>query len=162
MLIVGSGASGLNLALELAAFARVAVVTKSELKESNTYYAQGGIAAVLDEHDSVESHIQDTLVAGADLCDPDAVRFVVEHGREAIEKLVGYGVEFTQQTSDEGTQEYHLTREGGHSHRRVVHAADATGQAIETTLEERVREHPSITVFEHHNEIGRASCRERV
>ena len=153
MLIVGSGASGLNLALELAAFARVAVVTKSELKESNTYYAQGGIAAVLDEHDSVESHIQDTLVAGADLCDPDAVRFVVEHGREAIEKLVGYGVEFTQQTSDEGTQEYHLTREGGHSHRRVVHAADATGQAIETTLEERVREHPSITVFEHHNAV---------
>ncbi|HEY9163907.1 MAG TPA: L-aspartate oxidase [Magnetovibrio sp.] len=153
MLIVGSGAAGLNLALELAEFARVAVITKSALKESNTFYAQGGIAAVLDEHDSVESHIQDTLVAGAGLCDADTVRFVVEHGREAIEKLVGYGVQFTQQTSEQGVKEYHLTREGGHSHRRVVHAADATGQAIETTLEERVREHTSISVFEHHNAV---------
>ena len=153
VLIVGSGASGLNLALELAEFARVAVITKSDLKESNTYYAQGGIAAVLDEHDSVESHIQDTLIAGAGLCDEGAVRFVVEHGRQAIEKLVDYGVEFTQHTTPEGAQEYHLTREGGHSHRRVVHAADATGQEIETTLEERVREHAAITVFEHHNAV---------
>ncbi|MCR4377010.1 MAG: L-aspartate oxidase [Rhodospirillales bacterium] len=153
VLIVGSGAAGLNLALELAEFARVAVITKSELKESNTYYAQGGIAAVLDEHDSVESHIQDTLIAGAGLCDEDTVRFVVEHGREAIEKLVAYGVQFTQQTTSEGAPEYHLTREGGHSHRRVVHAADATGQAIETTLEQRVREHASITLFEHHNAV---------
>ncbi|MCK5576034.1 MAG: FAD-binding protein, partial [Sphingomonadales bacterium] len=153
VLIVGSGASGLNLALELAEFARVAVITKSELKESNTYYAQGGIAAVLDEHDSVKSHIQDTLVAGSGLCDEDAVRFVVEHGRQAIEKLVGYGVEFTQKKSAEGEPEYHLTREGGHSHRRVVHAADATGQVIETALEDRVREHASITVFEHHNAV---------
>jgi L-aspartate oxidase len=153
VLIIGSGAAGLNLALELAEFARVAVITKSELKESNTYYAQGGIAAVLDEHDSVESHIQDTLIAGAGLCDENTVRFVVEHGREAIEKLVGYGVEFTQQSTPEGSQEYHLTREGGHSHRRVVHAADATGQAIETTLEQRVREHASISVYEHHNAV---------
>lgn len=153
VLIVGSGASGLNLALELAEFAAVAVITKSELKESNTYYAQGGIAAVLDEHDSVKSHIQDTLVAGSGLCDEDAVRFVVEHGRQAIEKLVGYGVEFTQKKSAEGEPEYHLTREGGHSHRRVVHAADATGQVIETALEDRVREHASITVFEHHNAV---------
>ena len=153
VLIVGSGASGLNLALELAAFARVAVITKSALHESNTYYAQGGIAAVLDEHDSVESHIEDTLIAGAGLCDPNAVRFVVEHGRAAIEQLAGYGVAFTQRTNSEGRQEYHLTREGGHSHRRVVHAADATGQAIETTLEERVREHANVTVFEHHNAV---------
>lgn len=153
VLIVGSGASGLNLALELAEFARVAVITKSELKESNTYYAQGGIAAVLDEHDSVKSHIQDTLVAGGGLCDEAAVRFVVEHGRQAIEKLVGYGVEFTQKKTAEGEPEYHLTREGGHSHRRVVHAADATGQVIETALEDRVREHASITVFEHHNAV---------
>lgn len=101
VLIVGSGASGLNLALELAQSACVAVVTKSELKESNTFYAQGGIAAVLDEHDSVESHIKDTIVAGAELCDDDVVRFVVEHGREAIEKLVNYGVEFTTRTNSE-------------------------------------------------------------
>ena len=153
VLIVGSGASGLNLALELAAFARVAVITKSELHESNTYYAQGGIAAVLDEHDSVESHITDTLDAGAGLCDEDVVRFIVEHGREAIEKLANYGVQFTTQADSDGKSEYHLTREGGHSHRRVVHAADATGQAIETTLEERVRETESITVFEHHNAV---------
>lgn len=153
VLIVGSGAAGLNLALELSAFARVAVVTKSELKESNTYYAQGGIAAVLDEHDSVESHIKDTLISGADLCDEDTVRFVVENGRAAIEKLVGYGVEFTTRTDSDGDEEYHLTREGGHSHRRVVHAADATGQAIETALEDRVREAANIEVFEHHNAV---------
>lgn len=153
VLIVGSGAAGLNLALELSAFARVAVVTKSELKESNTYYAQGGIAAVLDEHDSVESHIKDTLISGADLCDEDTVRFVVENGRAAIEKLVGYGVEFTTRTDSGGDEEYHLTREGGHSHRRVVHAADATGQAIETALEDRVREADNIEVFEHHNAV---------
>ena len=153
VLIVGSGAAGLNLALELSAFARVAVITKSELKESNTYYAQGGIAAVLDEHDSVESHIKDTLISGADLCDKDTVRFVVEHGRAAIEKLVGYGVEFTTRTDSEGDEEYHLTREGGHSHRRVVHAADATGQAIESALEDRVRESANVEVFEHHNAV---------
>jgi len=153
VLVVGSGASGLNLALELAAFARVAVITKSELHESNTYYAQGGIAAVLDEHDSVQSHITDTLDAGAGLCDEDVVRFIVEHGRASIEKLAGYGVEFTTQTDASGNAEYHLTREGGHSHRRVVHAADATGQAIETTLEDRVREAENVTVFEHHNAV---------
>ncbi|OEJ69064.1 L-aspartate oxidase [Magnetovibrio blakemorei] len=153
VLVVGSGASGLNLALELAAFARVAVITKSELHESNTYYAQGGIAAVLDEHDSMQSHITDTLDAGAGLCDEDVVKFIVEHGRESIEKLASYGVEFTTQVGDAGNNEYHLTREGGHSHRRVVHAADATGQAIETTMEERVREAENVTVFEHHNAV---------
>jgi len=153
VLIVGSGASGLNLALELAAFVRVAVVTKSKLKESNTYYAQGGIAAVLDEHDSVEAHIKDTLIAGADLCDAETVRFVVEHGREAIEKLVNYGVAFTQRKDSNGVSEYHLTREGGHSHRRVVHAADATGQAIESALEDQVRAQTNIEIFEDHNAV---------
>ena len=153
VLIVGSGASGLNLALELAPFSRVAVITKSDLKESNTYYAQGGIAAVLDAHDSIESHIKDTLIAGADLCDEKVVRFIVEHGRQAIEKLSQYGVEFTTRDDSSGHPEYHLTREGGHSHRRIVHAADATGQAIETTLEQRVRENPNIEIFEHHNAV---------
>lgn len=148
VLVIGSGASGLNLALEMADFARVGVITKSVLHESNTYYAQGGIAAVLDEHDSVQSHIADTLDAGAGLCDEDVVRFVVENGRSAIEKLTEYGVEFTR-TGDE----LHLTREGGHSHRRVVHAADATGKAIELTLEDRVRDNANITIFENHNAI---------
>ncbi|MDH5489067.1 MAG: FAD-binding protein, partial [Rhodospirillaceae bacterium] len=86
VLVIGSGASGLNLALEMADFARVGIITKSSLHESNTYYAQGGIAAVLDEHDSVQSHIADTIDAGAGLCDEDVVRFVVESGRAAIEK----------------------------------------------------------------------------
>ncbi|MBL4613360.1 MAG: L-aspartate oxidase [Magnetovibrio sp.] len=153
VLIVGSGASGLNLALELADFARVGVITKSELHESNTYYAQGGIAAVLDEHDSVQSHVNDTLDAGAGLCDEDVVRFIVEHGREAIDKLAAYGVEFTTQKDGNGDLEYHLTREGGHSHRRVVHVADATGKAVETTMEERVREAANVTIFEHHNAV---------
>ncbi|MEG3617975.1 L-aspartate oxidase [Magnetovibrio sp. PR-2] len=153
VLVVGSGASGLNLALEMADFARVAVITKAALHESNTYYAQGGIAAVLDEHDSIESHIADTLDAGAGLCDEDVVRFIVEHGREAIETLANYGVEFTTRDDDKHADEYHLTREGGHSHRRVVHAADATGQAIELTMEERCREHANISIFEHHNAV---------
>ena len=148
VLVIGSGASGLNLALEMADFARVGIITKSNLHESNTYYAQGGIAAVLDEHDSVQSHIADTIDAGAGLCDEDVVRFVVESGRAAIEKLTNYGVEFTRQGD-----ELHLTREGGHSHRRVVHAADATGKAIEQTLEEKVRANPNITIFENHNAI---------
>ena len=153
VLVVGSGASGLNLALEMADFARVAVITKAALHESNTYYAQGGIAAVLDEHDSIESHIADTLDAGGGLCDENVVRFIVEHGRQAIETLAGYGVEFTTRDDEKHADEYHLTREGGHSHRRVVHAADATGQAIELTMEERCREHDNITVFEYHNAV---------
>ncbi len=153
VLVVGSGASGLNLALEMADFACVAVITKSELHESNTYYAQGGMAAVLDEHDSVESHIEDTLDAGAGLCDEEVVRFIVEHGRQSVETLAKYGVEFTTQNDPEGNAEYHLTREGGHSHRRVVHAADATGKAIETTMEQLVRKHENIAVFEHHNAV---------
>jgi len=153
VLVVGSGASGLNLALELSSFARVGLLTKAALHESNTYYAQGGIAAVLDEHDSVESHIADTLDAGGGLCDEDVVRFIVEHGRESIEKLASYGVQFTTRDNTQGRREYHLTREGGHSHRRVVHAADATGQAVETTMEERAREAKNITIFEHHNAV---------
>ena len=153
VLIVGSGAAGLNLALELSATARVGLLTKGDLHESNTYYAQGGIAAVLDEHDSIEAHVQDTLIAGADLCDEDAVRFIVENGRKAIEKLSEYGVEFTTRKDSSGDREYHLTREGGHSHRRIVHAADSTGQAIETTMEDRVREAKNIEIFEHHNAI---------
>lgn len=151
VLIVGSGAAGLSLALELSGKASVAVISKSRLEESSTYYAQGGIAAVLDETDSIKSHIQDTLDAGAGLCDPKAVRFIVENGRKAIEKLIDYGVDFSREDNpDNGGQEYHLTREGGHSHRRVIHAADATGRAVETTLVERVMKAQGVTLLDHH------------
>ncbi|MBC8269735.1 MAG: L-aspartate oxidase [Rhodospirillaceae bacterium] len=154
VLIIGSGAAGLGLALELGSEPRIAIVSKSALEESSTYYAQGGIAVVLDEADSVESHISDTLNSGAGLCDPDAVRFIVENGRRSIEKLIEYGVDFSRDENPEnGGHQYHLTREGGHSHRRVIHAADATGRAVETTLIERVQNQPNITLLEHHNAV---------
>jgi L-aspartate oxidase len=150
VLVLGSGAAGLTTALQLAPGARVAVLSKVDLSEGSTLYAQGGIAAVLDATDSTELHIADTLVAGAGLCDPTAVRFVVENAKDAISKLIGYGVAFTQAESVDGQMVYHLTREGGHSRRRIIHAADATGREVETTLEERVREAANIAVFEHH------------
>ncbi|MBT3238948.1 MAG: L-aspartate oxidase [Rhodospirillaceae bacterium] len=154
VLVIGSGAAGLSLALEMADKATVGVISKGELTEGSTYYAQGGIAAVLDETDTVESHIQDTLDSGAGLCDPDAVRFVVENGRIAIQKLIDLGVDFSRDPDPEKTgQEYHLTREGGHSHRRVIHAADATGRAVETTLVEKVQTTNNITLLDHHMAI---------
>ncbi len=147
-LIIGSGAAGLSTALHLADHTDVAVVSKGPLREGSTLYAQGGIAAVMDpDRDSIESHIADTLEAGAGLCDPQAVRHTVEHGPEAIRWLIAHGVRFTR---GPGPETYHLTREGGHSQRRVVHAEDATGRAVETSLEHRVREHPRITLFERH------------
>ncbi|WP_456373980.1 L-aspartate oxidase [Thiolapillus sp.] len=149
VLILGSGAAGLSLALRLPETARIAVVSKRELKEGNTLYAQGGISAVLDEADSMESHIQDTLVAGADLCDEEIVKLVVEHGPQNIRWLLNQGVEFTQQPPT-GSSGYHLTREGGHSHRRVIHAADATGRVVELSLEDRARHQPNIDLLEHH------------
>ncbi|TCO80427.1 L-aspartate oxidase [Plasticicumulans lactativorans] len=149
VLIIGCGAAGLSLALRLSEFASVAVLAKGPVSEGSTYYAQGGVSAVLDKADSIESHIHDTLVAGAGLCDPEAVRFTVEHGRESIEWLSAQGVPFTKQTAADGSEEFHLTREGGHSHRRVVHADDATGRAIQLTLEEHARAAPNIHVYEH-------------
>jgi L-aspartate oxidase len=126
----------------------VAVVSKRELREGNTLYAQGGISAVLDAGDSVESHVRDTLDAGAGLCDETVVRLVVEHGPANIRWLLNEGVEFTREPAT-GTAGYHLTREGGHSHRRVIHAADATGRAVETTLESRVRSQANVDILEH-------------
>ena len=147
LLVIGSGAAGLTLALSVLAekpTARVAVLAKNSLSEGSTMYAQGGIAAVLDATDSTESHILDTLTAGAGLCNPAAVRFVVENGRRSIEWLIERGVAFDR----EGAA-YHLTREGGHSHRRVIHSADATGKAVQTTLESRARE-SGAHLFENH------------
>jgi L-aspartate oxidase len=153
VLIIGSGAAGLSLALALAERLRVVVLSKQSALESATYYAQGGISAVMDHGDSVESHIDDTLIAGAGLCQKDVVDYIVRHGRERVEWLIAQGVPFSTRVSRSGIQEYHLTREGGHSHRRVVHAADATGRAIEKALVERVMEHPNISLFERHMAI---------
>ena len=144
VLIVGSGAAGLTLALTLPESLKVAVLSKAELTEASTYYAQGGVAAVLDETDTTDSHIQDTLIAGAGLCHQDAVAFTVENGAKSIQWLVDQGVRFTLDESDH----LHLTREGGHSHRRIIHAADATGYAISTTLVSRVKECPHVELLE--------------
>ncbi len=151
VVIVGSGAAGLTAALKLAPHMRVAVLSKGEMSGGSTRWAQGGIAAVLEATDSIQSHIDDTLVAGAGLCDEEAVRFVVERGRDAIESLINLGVEFDKSNSvHEDGYDYHLTREGGHSHRRIIHAADATGQAVQKTLNQRVLDEPNIDVYEHH------------
>lgn len=151
VLIIGSGAAGLSLALRLPDSLNVAVLSKTDLSESNTYYAQGGISAVLDKDDSVESHIEDTLNAGAGLCDEQAVRMVVEHGPANIQWLLTQGMEFTKRQRKQ--DEYHLTQEGGHSHRRVIHAADSTGQVMQTTLEDHIREKQNIDLFENRNAI---------
>ena len=148
VLILGSGAAGLSLALRLPESLRIAVVAKRDLQEGNTLYAQGGISAVLDEADSTEAHVRDTLAAGAGLCVEETVRLVVERGPAAIRWLMRQGVEFTR-SPPTGTSGVHLTREGGHSARRVVHAADATGQALELTLVERLRARPNTEILEH-------------
>jgi len=147
VLIIGSGLAGQSLALKLADHRRVALVTKKTAADSASSWAQGGIAAVLDPADTIESHIADTLKAGAGLCDPAATRFVIENGRAAIDWLIGRGVPFTR---DESPLGFHLTREGGHGQRRVIHVADATGAAVQETLLQQVRTHPNITVLENH------------
>ena len=146
--IVGSGLAGLSVALHLAETRTVAIISKRALMDGASNWAQGGIAAVLDSGDSHDQHIDDTLIAGGGLCDESATRYIVEHGREAIEWLIAQGVPFTRDDSAE--LGFHLTREGGHSQRRIIHAADATGHAVQVTLEEKVRAHPNITLFEHH------------
>ena len=145
VLIIGSGLAGQSAALRLAEKCSVALVSKRALEDSASGWAQGGIAAVLDSKDSIEAHIHDTLVAGAWLNDRAATRFVVENGRSAIEWLIAQGVPFTKAADG-----YHLTREGGHSARRVIHVADATGSAVQETLTRKVRVHPNITVLENH------------
>ncbi|WP_293934710.1 L-aspartate oxidase [Iodobacter sp.] len=150
-LIIGSGLGGMTMALHLADHIKVGLVTKRELRDGGSGWAQGGIAAVLDGTDSVELHIRDTHVAGAGLCDHDSTRFIVEHSKEAIDWLIQMGVPFTKDTEgDSAYQGYHLTREGGHSHRRIIHAADATGAAVIDTLAHKVASHPNITVLESH------------
>ena len=148
VLIIGSGLAGMSLALRLASSKRVALLTKNELLDAASAWAQGGIAAVLGDDDSPEHHIRDTHIAGAGLCKDETVRFVVENGRRAVEWLVEQGVPFTR--DDDNQAELHLTREGGHSHRRIVHAADATGRAVQKTLVQQLKSHPNVEVLEHH------------
>ena len=149
ILIIGSGAAGLMTALHLAeAGVASTVLSKGEVTAGSTLYAQGGISAVLDEGDSVDAHVGDTLDAGAGLCREDAVRFTVERGPAAVQWLIDNGVGFTRGDDPEGYT-YHLTREGGHSHRRVIHAEDATGHAVETTLAKLAIENPLVTIAEH-------------
>ncbi|MDD4947660.1 MAG: L-aspartate oxidase, partial [Gallionella sp.] len=147
-LIIGSGLAGLTLALKLADHQKVGLITKRTLMDGASSWAQGGIAAVLSGEDTPEIHTQDTLLAGAGLCDQEATRHTVEHGRDAINWLISQGVPFTQDSDSQFG--YHLTREGGHSKRRIIHVADATGRAVQQTLSAKVCQHPNITVLEKH------------
>ncbi|MCG8710810.1 L-aspartate oxidase [Brenneria sp. 4F2] len=153
VLIIGSGAAGLSLALRLASHANVTVLSKGPLNEGSTFYAQGGIAAVFDETDSVESHIEDTLIAGDGLCEHDAVAFIASNAKNCVQWLIEQGVLFDTETSNSGEARYHLTREGGHSHRRILHAADATGKEVENTLVQKARLHPNIRIMERCNAV---------
>ncbi len=153
VLIIGSGASGLSLALHLSKHADVVVLSKAKANAGSTYYAQGGVAAVFDENDSVDSHVSDTLIAGAGLCDEDIVRFTAENAKDCMEWLIDKGVDFDKEKSENGEVKYHLTREGGHSHRRILHSADATGKTIQTTLVDQVRQNSRIRLFERYNAI---------
>ena len=147
VLIIGSGAAGLTLALQLDKHLHIALISKAALQAGASWYAQGGIAAVFDENDSLDAHIADTLAAGAGLCHEDAVRFVVEHGPDAINWLIEQGVDFTKDSDQES---YHLTQEGGHSHRRILHTADATGKEVTGTLVDKVIAADNIEIYEQH------------
>lgn len=146
VLVVGSGIAGLRVALALSGRFEVLLVTKKRASESNTNYAQGGIASVLDTADSFDSHVKDTLAAGAGICRPDVVEYVIERGPAMIADLVEQGVHFTE--LDSGA--YSLGREGGHSHRRIVHSGDFTGREIEKGLVRRVRADARIRMAEQH------------
>ena len=147
VLIVGSGVAGLTLALSIEENYRIAIISKSTLQGGASWLAQGGIAAVLDKNDTKEAHVRDTEIAGAGLCHSDTVRFVVENGPDAVEWLINQGVDFTR---NENEKNYHLAQEGGHSHRRIVHSADATGKAVTSALVERVSAAKNVTVFENY------------
>jgi L-aspartate oxidase len=149
-LVVGSGIAGLFFAIRAAEAGRVGIITKKRAADSATNWAQGGIAAVESADDSFEEHVRDTLVAGAGLCDEAVVRFVVERGPKTIDALLSLGVEFDRTDNPSANSEFELGREGGHSHRRILHRADATGREIEQALLARAHAHPNIELFENH------------
>lgn len=153
VLIIGSGAAGLSLALRVAEQHSVIVLSKGPMSEGSTFYAQGGIAAVFDETDSIESHVEDTLIAGAGICEREAVTFVASNAKSCVQWLIDQGVLFDTQVQSNGEAGYHLTREGGHSHRRILHAADATGKEVENTLVSKALNHPNIRVIERCNAV---------
>jgi len=151
VLVIGSGAAGLSLALHLPSHYRIALVSKADLKQGSTYWAQGGMAAVLHTRDTVDSHVEDTLNAGDGLCHRDAVEFTVKNSRRCVDWLVQQGVDFDlrEDSIDESGPEFHLTMEGGHSHRRIIHAADATGRAISEVLIEKTLAAENIEIYTH-------------
>jgi len=153
VLVIGSGAAGLSVALRLAAHHSVIVLSKGPVSEGSTLYAQGGIAAVFDKTDSIASHVEDTLIAGAGIVDRHAAEFVASHARNCVQWLIDQGVMFDTELSESGDASYHLTREGGHSHRRILHAADATGKAVENTLVSQAMSHPNIRLLERTNAV---------
>ncbi|WP_312229557.1 L-aspartate oxidase [Pseudescherichia sp.] len=153
VLVIGSGAAGLSLALRLAQNHSVIVLSKGPVSEGSTFYAQGGIAAVFDQTDSISSHVEDTLIAGAGIVDRHAAEFVASNARPCVQWLIDQGVLFDTHVQPNGEEGYHLTREGGHSHRRILHAADATGKAVETTLVSQALSHPNIHVLERSNAV---------
>lgn len=145
-LVLGSGIAGLTFALKASKFGKVSIVTKANLEDTNTRYAQGGIAAVFSEPDNFEKHVQDTLIAGDGCCNEEVVRMVVREAPERIKDLIDLGVPFDKKV--DGT--YDLAREGGHSEYRILHHKDKTGEALQNTLMEQVRKHPDIEIFEQH------------
>jgi len=160
-LILGSGIAGLSFALKVAPRGRVAIVTKKDRAESNTNYAQGGIAAVTSKEDSFELHVRDTLAAGAGLCKESVVRTIVEEGPARITELIELGMKFTERgaPAEDGGKELDLGREGGHSKRRILHAKDVTGREIERALLEAVSRQPNIEIFENHLAIDLITSR---
>lgn len=168
VLVIGSGAAGLTLALQMAQYAKVAVLSKRKISNGSTSWAQGGIAAVLDDRDSTKDHIDDTLDAGAGLCDYDVVKFVVNQGKNTINWLIENGVNFTRDSQPRKDNlvagGYHLTKEGGHSFRRIIHSADSTGKEVQKSLENQVETNINITLFENHmavdllNNKNRSKC----
>jgi L-aspartate oxidase len=151
-LVLGSGIAGLSFALKVAPHGRVAIVTKKDRAESNTNYAQGGIAAVTGKDDSFELHVRDTLEAGAGLCKEKVVRTIVEEGPARIQELIEFGMKFSESENraDDGSRELDLGREGGHSRRRILHARDMTGHEIESALLDAISKQPNISIFENH------------
>ena len=147
VLVIGSGAAGMTLALQLDRKFSVSMLCKDEPMEGSTYYAQGGVAAVLGEYDSISSHVTDTLDVGVGLCNPEIVAFTVKQSADIISWLVELGVNFDTKVDRDGSTAYHLTKEGGHSHRRVIHAADATGKEIALTLSEQLKSRSNVTLF---------------
>ena len=148
-LVIGAGIAGLTLALKLAEHGSVTVVVKNKLEESNTWYAQGGIATVLDPADSFDNHVRDTMEAGGGLCHEDIVRLVVSEGPRLVRELAELGAKFDADQNGG----FHLTKEGGHSHRRVIHSKDITGRVVAEALINRVRRHPGIRIIENHTAI---------